>query len=61
MTFENLKQETRLTFDKGENEFFFADENSNIFLDDLNVKKALFPLENINIKSFEPIVKVIDR
>jgi hypothetical protein len=25
------------------------------------VKKALFPLENINIKNFEPIIKVVER
>ena len=61
MTFRRLKQETRLQFDKGENEFFFADENGSIYLDELNVKKSLFPLENINLKSFEPLIKVIER
>ncbi len=61
MTFRRLKQETRLQFDKGENEFFFADEMGSIYLDELNVKKALFPLDNINIKGYEPIIKVVER
>ena len=61
MTFKELKQEISILFNKPENEFFFTDENGCIYLDNLNVRKALFPFQNINIKNFEPMIKLIER
>ena len=61
ITFSRLKTETKLLFDKSEKEFFFSDEMGCIYLDELNVKKALFPLENINVKNYEPIIRLVDR
>ena len=61
MTFKELKQEISILFNKSENEFFFTDENGCIYLDNLNVRKSLFPFQNINIKNFEPMIKLIER
>ena len=61
MTFGRLKEEASVQFDKNENEIFFANENGDIYLDELKVKKALFPFENINIKNYEPKIKVLLR
>jgi hypothetical protein len=61
MTFFRLKQETKVQFDKDEDEFYFCDEYDQIYLDDLNVKKALFPLSTVTIKEFLPIIRVLDK
>lgn len=61
MTFFRLKVETKIQFDKNENEFYFADEEGKIFLDDLNVKKSLFSLSSTTVKGFTPIIRVIDK
>lgn len=61
MTFSRLKLETKIQFDKNENEFYFTDEVGNIFLDDLNVKRVLFSLASTTVKGFTPIIKVVDR
>lgn len=60
MTFWRLKQETKLQFGKNENEFYFADENGSIYLDELNVKKALFPLASTVVNGYVPKIKVVD-
>jgi hypothetical protein len=61
MDFLRLKQQTKIQFNKNENDFFFADENKNIYLDSLNVKKALFPLETVTIEKYEPTIILLDR
>lgn len=59
-TFLRLKQETKNQFNRNPSEFFFADMDNNIFLDEMNVKKALFPLSSVIIVGFQPTIKVID-
>ena len=61
MTFFRLKQETKIQFDKDESEFYFCDELGQVYLDDLNVKKALFPLTTVTIKEFLPVIRVQDK
>jgi hypothetical protein len=61
MDFLRLKQQTKIQFNKNENDFFFADENKNIYLDSLNVKRALFPLETVTIEKYEPTIMLLDR
>ena len=61
MTFEKLKDETKLQFGKEANEFYFADEKGNIFLDELKVIPALFPLSMVKVRNYEPLIKVIDK
>jgi hypothetical protein len=61
MDFLRLKQQTKIQFNKNENDFFFADEKKNIYLDSLNVKKALFPLETVTIDKYEPTIILLDR
>ena len=52
MTFEKLKDETKLQFGKEANEFYFADDKGNIFLDELKVIPALFPLSKVKIGNY---------
>jgi hypothetical protein len=59
--FHRLKLETKVQFDKNENDFFFTDENGNIYLDNLNIRRALFPLESVVIENYVPTIYVIDR
>lgn len=59
--FHRLKLETKVQFDKNENDFFFTDENGNIYLDNLNIRRALFPLESIVIENYVPTIYVVDR
>lgn len=61
MNFSRLKNDLKLQFDKKEDEFYFADENRSIYLDNFNVRKSLFPLSKVNIKGYEPIVLVLDK
>lgn len=60
MTFKDLKEETKSQFDREINEFFFLDEKKRIYLDNMNVKKALFPLEKITVKNTMPRILVKD-
>lgn len=60
MTFKDLKKETKSQFDRDMNEFFFIDEKSRIYLDEMNIKKALYPLERIAIKNSIPIIYIKD-
>ena len=61
LTFSKLKDETKLQFGKEADEFYFSDENGNIFLDELRVVPALFPLSEVKIKDYEPRIIVIDK
>jgi hypothetical protein len=56
-----LKQKLKRQFDKKENEFYFTDERGIVYLDELSVRKSLFPLKKVCIKDYTPIVKVIDK
>jgi len=60
LTFLELKIDTKNQFDREEDEFFFIDENNRIFLDDMNVKKSLFPLNKIVVKNTIPRISVKD-
>jgi hypothetical protein len=61
LTFSKLKDETKLQFGKEADEFYFSDENGNIFLDELRVVPALFPLSEVKIKDYEPRIIVVDK
>ena len=61
MTFEKLKTETKLQFGKDANEFYFTDDEGNIFLDELRVVSALFPLSSVKVDNYEPVIKVVDK
>lgn len=61
MTFEKLKNETKLQFGKDANEFYFTDDEGNIFLDELRVVSALFPLSGVKVDNYEPVIKVVDK
>ena len=61
LTFEKLKEETKLQFGKDANEFFFMDKEGNIFLDELRVVYALFPFTKVKVDKFEPVIRVVDK
>ena len=61
LTFSKLKDETKLQFGKEADEFYFSDENGNIFLDELRVVPAFFPLSEVKIKDYEPKIIVVDK
>ena len=61
MTFAKLKEETKVQFGKDANEFFFCDESGSIFLDELKVVKALFPLSSAKIEKYIPVILVKDK
>jgi len=60
LTFKELKEETKSQFDREINEFFFLDEKNRVYLDNMNVKRALFPLEKISVKNTMPKILVKD-
>lgn len=60
MTFRVLKEQLKAQFDRDLHEFFFVDEKNRIFLDDMNVKKALFPLSNVAVKNIIPKLFIKD-
>jgi len=60
MSFKDLKEETKSQFDREIDEFFFVDQENRIYLDNMNVKKALFPLEKIAIKNTIPKIYLKD-
>jgi regulator of replication initiation timing len=60
-TFFRLKQKFKRQFDKKENEFYFTDERGYVYLDDLSVRKSLFPLKRVSIKDYVPIIRVIEK
>lgn len=61
LTFEKLKEETKLQFGKDADEFFFMDKEGNIFLDELKVVYALFPFTKVKVDKFEPVIRVVDK
>lgn len=60
MTFGMLKKEVALQFNKPFEEIYFADENNNIMLNTMIVKNILFPLDNISLKDYIPLIKIVD-
>lgn len=61
ITFEKLKEETKNQFGKEFDEFFFADENGHLFLDGQRVTPALFPLSNVKVDKYEPVIYVVNK
>lgn len=41
------------------NEIYFADDQGKIFLDSMVIKECLFPLDNLILKEYRPVIKVI--
>lgn len=60
MTFKILKDSVKSQFDRDAHEFYFMDENQQIFLNEMNVKKALFPLNKVTVKNIVPQIQLID-
>ena len=60
MTFGALRQNYCEKHNLNLNEAYFTDEKGNIYLDDLNVKQCLFPLDNLILKDYKPIIKVLN-
>ena len=60
MTFKILKDSVKSQFDREAHEFYFMDENKQIFLNEMNVKKALFPLNKVTVKNIVPQIQLID-
>jgi hypothetical protein len=56
-TFYNLKQKMKNHFNRNEKEFCFTDENGYIFIDELSVRKSLFPLSEVVVHGYIPIIK----
>lgn len=60
-TFYELKKEIKNNFAKNEDDFFLADENGLIYLDDLIIKNCLFPLKNCSIRNYTPTIYVVEQ
>ena len=60
MTFEGIKKEVAQQFNKPFEEIYFADESGNIMLNNMIVKNTLFPLENLSMKGYVPLIRLID-
>lgn len=60
MTFGMLKKEVALQFNKPFEEIYFADEENNIMLNSMTVKSILFPLDNISLRDYIPLIKIVD-
>lgn len=60
LTFQNLKESIKSHLDREINEFYFTDVNNAIYLDDMNVKKALFPLDKVNVVGIMPKLIIKD-
>jgi len=58
-TFFNIKQEVNNDLAKTESEFFLTDENGVVYLDNLNVVKALFPFKNVRINNYIPKLLIL--
>ncbi len=59
MDFNRLKLDLIKQLDMRKNDFYFEDENGCLLLDNLKVKKALFPFFGCKIKGHEPMIRVI--
>jgi hypothetical protein len=60
-TFQSLKKMIKRQLDKDEEDFYFTDQYGMIYLDNLSVRRALFPFSNVNIRGYTPLVKIIDK
>ena len=60
-TFLDLKKEIKHYFAKRETDFFLANENGIIYLDDLVVKNCLFPLKHSVIRDYIPYIYVMEQ
>lgn len=60
MTFDKLKNDTKLQYGKEAEEFFFEDQKGNVFLDDLRVIPALFPFSQAVLDKETPVIYVSD-
>ena len=61
MTFKGLKLFFKHQFNKSETDFFFADKNNRLYLDDMNIKKTLFPFSSVILRNEFPLIKAIDK
>jgi len=61
MTFKRLKSFFKQQFNKSEKEFYFADKDNRIYLDEMNIRKTLFPFNSVVIKGDMPIIKFVDK
>jgi hypothetical protein len=59
-TFGNLKEDVMSDLYREINEFYFADANKAIYMDDMPIKKALFPLDKVNVVGIIPRIYVKD-
>lgn len=60
-TFLDLKKEIKHYFAKRETDFYLADENGIVYLDDLVIKNCLFPLKHSLIRDYIPYLYVIEQ
>lgn len=60
VSFESIKKDIASQFNKLVNEIYFADQNDNILLGNMIVKDTLFPLDNVCLKSYIPLIKIIN-
>lgn len=61
MTFGDLKADYCLKNNIKQSELYFTDIDQNIYLDNLNVKNVLFPIENLYLQGNEPIIYVVKK
>jgi hypothetical protein len=61
MTFKRLKSFFKQQFNKSEKDFYFADKDDRIYLDEMNIRKTLFPFNSVLIKGDIPVIKVVDK
>lgn len=59
LNFGDLKREYCSSNNISLKELYFTDKDGNIYLDNENIKAALFPLDNYVIKENKPIIKVV--
>ena len=59
MDFKRMKLELTKQVDMEPKDFYFTDTKGHIFIDELNVKKALFAFNDCKIVNFEPTIKVV--
>lgn len=61
MTFGDLKVDYCLKNNIKKSELYFTDIDQNIYLDNLNVKNVLFPIDNLYLQGNEPIIYVVKK
>lgn len=61
MTFGDLKLDYCQKNNIKTSELYFTDIDHNIYLDNLNVKNVLFPIDNIYLQGNEPIIYVVKK